>query len=349
LKRIQNIQALRGIAVISVILAHLIIAEMKFGGSGKLLSYIYPFRFFGVDMFFVISGFLMIAITRSKPEGPSRAFRFLYGRVSRIYPLYWIFTAAVFAVFFIRPEWVNSYQGNRVNVLSSFLLIPEETLPMLIVAWTLIHEMYFYIMFFLFLLILKGRYFYLWISAWSIAILVVNLSFDQSIPFIKLISHPLSYEFIAGCLLAKVYFSKDLRFSTKFLVLVPAAVTVLALIGSYSYYFTTGEVEIPSWYRLFIFGIPAFLVVSSMIYAEKNGFLLHRSLMFTGNFSYSIYLTHVLTISAIARIWSFFASDGIIDNIIMIPVIFGLTLFAGYLSYRIFEKPLMVLSKKFAR
>ncbi|MDD3045817.1 MAG: hypothetical protein PHF33_10215, partial [Candidatus Delongbacteria bacterium] len=86
-----------------------------------------------------------------------------------------------------------------------------------------------------------------------------------------------------------------------------------------------------------------------MIYAEKNGFLLHRSLMFTGNFSYSIYLTHVLTISAIARIWSFFASDGIIDNIIMIPVIFGLTLFAGYLSYRIFEKPLMVLSKKFAR
>ena len=349
LKRIQNIQAIRGIAVISVILAHLIIAEMKFGGSGKFLSYIYPFRFFGVDMFFVISGFLMIAITRSKPEGPARAFRFLYGRAARIYPLYWIFSAAVFAAFLIRPEWVNSYQNNQINVFSSFMLIPERILPMLIVAWTLIHEMYFYIMFFLFLLILKGRYFYLWISAWSIAILVVNLSCDQNIPFIKLISHPLSYEFVAGCLLAKVYFSKDLKFNTKFLVAVSVTVTVLALIGSYSYYFTTGEVEIPSWYRLVIFGIPSFIVVSSMIYAEKNGFLLHRSLMFIGNFSYSVYLSHVLTISVLARLWSYFASDGIIDNIIMIPVIFGLTLYAGYLSYRIFEKPLMDISKKFAR
>jgi len=330
-----------------VILAHLIIAEMKFGGSGRFLSVFYPFRFFGVDMFFVISGFLMVAITRNKPEGYSRAFKFLYGRIARIYPLYWIFTSAVFIVFLFRPGWVNSYQGNNVNVLSSFFLIPERTLPMLIVAWTLIHEMYFYVMFFFFLLFLKGRYFYFWISAWSILILTVNLTCDRSVPFIKLISHPLSYEFIAGCILAKVYFLKDIRFKTKYLAAVSVTVTILALIGSYSYYFTTGEVEIPSWYRLLIFGVPAFLVVSSMIYAEKNGFMLHRSLLFVGNFSYSVYLSHVLTISALARIWAYFADDGIIDNILIIPLIFLATLYAGYLSYRFFEKPLMALSKKF--
>ncbi len=49
------------------------------------------------------------------------------------------------AVYLVRPEFVNSNQGNQVNVIASYLLLPQRLLPLLAVGWSLIHEMYFYL------------------------------------------------------------------------------------------------------------------------------------------------------------------------------------------------------------
>lgn len=346
MKRIQNIQALRGIAVISVVIIHLIMMEQKYGGAHTLLSGSLKFRFYGVDLFFIMSGFLMVTITRGKFRDPAQAFRFFYGRISRIYPIYWIYTSLVLIVFLVHPGWVNNYQGNQVNILSSFLLIPESTLPLIIVAWTLVHEMYFYIMFTLIIFLTPKKYLKHSILFWGLTVLVVNITAGPVNPFIKVISHPLTFEFISGCFLATLFHSSDIRISKK--ILIPAAVgsAIISLTGYYIFQSLTGEIELPGWWRLLIFGLPAFATVFCMIYAEKDGFKIHNIFYYIGNASYSVYLTHIMTLSAFGRIWQIFADDGIIDNLIMIPVSFVLVIAVGSLSYRFLEKPLLNLSKK---
>jgi exopolysaccharide production protein ExoZ len=346
LKRIQNIQALRGIAVISVVIIHLIMMEQKYGGAQTILSGTLKFRFFGVDLFFIMSGFLMVTITRGKFRDPVQALRFFYGRISRIYPIYWIFTTLVLIVFLVHPGWVNNYQGNQVNILSSFLLIPESTLPLIIVAWTLVHEMYFYIMFTLIIFLFPEKYLRHTIFIWGSIVLVLNLTAGPVNPYIKVISHPLTFEFIAGCFLAYIYHNSDVKISKKILFPGAAASVIVSLAGYYVYQIVTGEIELPSWWRLLIFGFPAFVTVFCMIYAEKDGFKIHNIFYTIGNASYSIYLTHIMTLSAFGRLWSVFASEGIADNFVMLPLTFILVIYAGMMSFKYIERPLLNLSKK---
>ena len=97
-----------------------------------------------------------------------------------------------------------------------------------------------------------------------------------------------------------------------------------------------------------IFGVPALLMVYCLTNAERNGYVIHSSLIQVGDASYSIYLSHILTLSAIGRIWSMFSTDEVFDNIIMIPILLILVLMVGVISYLMVEKPLLKLSRRIA-
>ncbi|MEA2116633.1 MAG: acyltransferase, partial [Thermodesulfobacteriota bacterium] len=135
--RIKNIQALRGVAVLLVVFFHMVTIEKKYGGTNTLLSDYFQFGMFGVDLFFVISGFVMVTVSRGKFQQPRQAATFLYHRISRIYPMYWFYSLLVLAVFLLQPSFVNSSQFGQVNILASFLLLPQKHLPLLMVGWTL--------------------------------------------------------------------------------------------------------------------------------------------------------------------------------------------------------------------
>jgi peptidoglycan/LPS O-acetylase OafA/YrhL len=124
LGKIQNIQALRGIAVLAVVLFHFLYIEEKYGGSETLLPDVLQFGMIGVDLFFVISGFVMVTVTRGKFQIPKQAFRFIYHRLIRIYPIYWVYSLLLLIVYFIQPTWINNAQWNQVDILASFLLLP---------------------------------------------------------------------------------------------------------------------------------------------------------------------------------------------------------------------------------
>ena len=136
MNKIQNIQALRGIAVLSVVFFHLLTIEQKYGGSRTILPDLFQFGLFGVDLFFVISGFVMVTVTRGKFQIPRQALRFIYHRVARIYPTYWVYSILVLIVFLLQPSWVNNSLGNQVDILSSFLLFPSRNLPLVMVGWS---------------------------------------------------------------------------------------------------------------------------------------------------------------------------------------------------------------------
>jgi peptidoglycan/LPS O-acetylase OafA/YrhL len=106
----------------------------------------------GVDIFFVISGFVMALSSRSLAHKVSPGFEFLKRRVERIFPLYWIFTTLKIAIAIAIPASMVNGLGSTWHVIGSYLLIPSmgssgTSFPILLVGWTLELEMMFYVVF----------------------------------------------------------------------------------------------------------------------------------------------------------------------------------------------------------
>jgi len=163
-----------------------------------------------------------------------------------------------------------------------------------------------------------------------------------------LISHPLTIEFIAGCLLAIMYFKKDVKIRSEILLIIAGLGLAASVYGFLCYQNITGSIAPLGWWRVTILGIPATLTVYCLTIAERNGWVIHRSIIQVGDASYSIYLSHLLTISAFGRIWNLFSIDDVLDNIIMIPILWLLVLVVGFLSYWFVEKPFLKLSRRIA-
>ena len=177
----------------------------------------------------------------------------------------------------------------------------------------------------------------------------MNVYLELNNPFADLVFHPLTIEFILGCLIAINLYRKDNQIPKTRPFLAIAFVGLVISICVYSLYqYSTGNIDPEGWWRILIFGTPATIIVYCFIYAERNGFVVHSSLIKIGDASYSIYLSHILTLSAFGRIWNAFASDSLYDNYIMVPVLFILVIIIGMVSFRYIEKPLLTYSRKIA-
>ena len=346
--KIKNIQALRGVAVLLVVFFHMVTIEKKYGGTNALLPDYFQFGMFGVDLFFVISGFVMVTVTRGKFQQSRQAFTFLYHRISRIYPLYWFYSLLVLVAFLLQPSFVNSSQFGQVNILASFLILPQKHLPLLMVGWTLVHEMYFYLIFFL-LLFFPEKQLVKCIGLWTAIIVFLQLYITpDSSPALRLISHPLTIEFIGGCLLAICTRQKKNTFSAPFFLLSALFLFVASILSYILYWQTTGHVEPLGWWRILIMGIPAILIIFCLVRAEHKNFVLPGPLCRIGDASYSIYLSHVLTLSLIGRIWAEFSSDSTADNWFALPFMLLSVVAVGYISYVTVERPMIAASRKIA-
>lgn len=339
MQKILNIQALRGIAVLSVVAFHLVPIENKYGAGESVLPDFFKYGMFGVDLFFVISGFVMVSITRDQFQSVPRALTFLYHRASRIYPTYWFYSALVLAIFLIEPAWVNSAQGNQINIVSSFLLWPESTLPLINVGWTLIHELYFYIVFFVLLFLVPEKKLGLALALWALTVVVVNLSVATTNPVYRLAVNPLTLEFIAGCFLA-ILFYKDHGW-TNTCILAAGSIIVVAVLTGLSHSETPA-----GWWRVGIYGAPAAAILYCLVVAEREQVVLHKYLVKIGDSSYSIYLVHVLVLSAMGRALHALSANSILGNTVMMLILTLCVIASGLISYRIIERPLIKATRK---
>lgn len=136
LKQLNSIQCLRGIAATLVLLFHI-------GNLGFLSKY----GFYGVDIFFVISGYLMAKIS----ERHTTPIKFMLDRAIRIIPLYWVVTFLICLLSFV-PGLFKNFTFDMAELLKSLLFIPYqnnqgEFWPLIIPGWTLNYEMFFYVIF----------------------------------------------------------------------------------------------------------------------------------------------------------------------------------------------------------
>jgi len=332
-----SIQILRGIAALSVVLFH--VSEMLLqytGGQGVFcdLSAFWYTGGAGVDLFFVISGFVMVQSTQESfgREGTSTAF--MVKRCIRIVPLYWMYTLMML-ILVLLPFTLKTHVFSAGYSIKSLLFIPAINpthglvLPLLPQGWTLSYEMYFYILFSL-LLFFKEKFFLPVITAVFLPSAIIGLCLEIHDPLGKLLFSPLLLEFAFGCYLGHAVsrWTISLRNS---LLLILLATTFL---------FLGHGVAINDQTRLFLWGIPAILLVAGCVYLEKQGVsFFPRVLTTIGNSSYSLYLSHVFVVLFVATLVKrkIFIDD-IPNDLIAITVV-SICILTGYLSFRFFEKP----------
>ena len=340
---LHNLQGLRGIACLLVLGIHMGGWESNFGVAREFLR---PFRWFGfagVDLFFVISGFI-IAHTQAGAFGqPRKLPGYLLRRFWRVYPLFWI--AMVIAV----PLMSWALSECAVDDWGAWLTLTPAEYPNYYIppAWTLNYEVTFYGAFGL-LLLLPRRVAPWLLLAWAIVIgaaqiLKTDNSFHAATIGQSLVS-PLIWEFLLGCAVAFAVRIFPARFGRLAILagLLWAAgwMTAFAVPGQ-PYALCTMVLE-----RSLACGPAAALIVYGCIAAERQGTLrLPKWLQSTGDASYSIYLWHGpvgMSLHYSILGWPHHTAPHLAWLAFMLLVCWG----GGMLLHHWVERPLMNLMKR---
>lgn len=347
MSKLQSIQVLRGVAALSVVAFHGFTLEQKYAGGDALLPRLFQLGELGVDLFFVISGFVMATVTRGRFARKTETLRFLFGRLSRIYPTYWCYLLLTVAVFMLKPEWVNASQPLHASFISSFFLLPDNYLPMLMVAWSLVHEVWFYVVFAM-LLQLKERYLFPALLLWGGVVIGANVFWvpAQYMGAKGIMHHPFSLEFIAGALAALGYF-KVAKHERPSGYLAPLSLAIL-LAGLGVAHVLELRLERGLLRPLFLGILFGFLVFALALMERWHKLEFHGALTALGDMSYTVYLSHILVLSAVGRIWQFMGTNpaSLADNGIAIVGMFLAVLVYGWIGYRVIERPALMASHR---
>lgn len=340
--KFESIQVLRGVAALLVVAAHLQVIEQKYGHGGAILPAWLEYGKVSVDLFFVISGFVIATVTRGQFKSWRAAGYFLFQRMTRIYPPYWLYSTMILLLWLFRPDMVNASQGHQVNIVASFLLLPQDLVPLLMVGWTLIHEMYFYVATALLMPVVRERAFPVALALWALVVIVGQLycaidTGENVSPWIRLVFHPLTLEFVGGAGIA-LLLNGNIRGNGRVIMSVGIIGFIVAAIWLHA---GDTALDTDGWWRLLFFGLPSLLVVHGAASAEIAGKARFPMIMRKiGDASYSIYLTHILVLSVIGRAWAQMATPEAINPIMLATMVLA-TLIVGLLSYRWVEVPIL--------
>lgn len=341
MERLYSLQGLRGAAVLGVVLFHMASVEAKYSGGDLLLPALVNFFQLGVDLFFVISGFVMVIVTRGRFQNAVQTRRFVFNRLSRIYPNYWLYFFITLGVTLAMPGVVNTSHGSS-NLLMSFLLLPNDRVLLVMVAWSLVFELWFYLVF-TGLLFFREKHLPVLLALWAIGLVAFNglANWQDFNPALKIMLHPYALEFIAGSALALFFYSKHSAKVPTAWVWTTLLIALLAgfpLIYGYKLFFAEGLV------RMLSVGLVFGAVVGSLALLERRKLIrVPVFLVFTGDMSYTIYLSHLLVLGVIGHLWQRIGAwpDSPWDNALFLLLMMAAVLCYGALAYRFFEKPVL--------
>jgi len=340
MKTIVSIQYLRAMAVLLVVILHNTTALQAHAPEIS----IFEKGNFGVDLFFVISGFIMWLIAATRP---THGLAFFKDRVARIWPLY--------AVMTIVTAFVTTEGGLSFNfavdwgrLIGSLLFIPQwhdsypMTAPILFVGWTLNLEMAFYLLFAGLLFVApRQRLFVLCALLFSFACARIFIGVPEN-PALYLYTYSLIAEFALGAILGALYLGYlKQRFKLSYPIYWGVGLVCVGVA-----LFTVSEHLTEA--RLLHYGTPALLIVAGFLISETwFSKCRWRPLEFLGDASYSIYLTHIMALSVSNKILG--APFGENHTIVVLA---GQTIFAflvGSGVHIIVEKPLSKALKHIRR
>jgi peptidoglycan/LPS O-acetylase OafA/YrhL len=341
------VQLLRFFAGILVVLAH---AESRLARSfpevdeflesstGNIIPHWGDLSHVGVHIFFLISGFIMFYSAHGLFSLPGASKSFFLKRVIRIIPIYWILTTlAVFILAYAPQLFTYRESLDWQWIIASYLFIPWTSVdlvkePVMGLGWTLNFEMYFYFIFSI-ALFLRQRAAIVFVSIIFLASVFIANNLEWTNPFYQQITNPILLEFLLGIFVAKYYLLKKPAHETISRFLWPLAFLFFIMI----LIFLRPEGHLQ---KFVVWGPVSAILLFTGLYAIPE-FVLNRIqiLVELGNASYSIYLLQIFTLPAMALILKIsenYVHMGFWQMLIICTVI---TLIAGYVFYRVVEKP----------
>lgn len=319
---LYGIQYLRALAALAVVIFH----------AAERTGHAFAIGAAGVDVFFVISGFIMWVIAERRPIAPGR---FLLDRVRRIVPVYWLATGVMVAgaLAGLFPNLVLTGE----HVTASLLFLPVrspssgELWPVLVQGWTLNYEMFFYLAFAV-CLALPSRLRLAVMAAVFGLLVTLGIIVKSDAPLFLMYTRPIILEFIAGMLIARLWLNGH----------VPRRSLALALIGlGLAGFATIGILRLP--FDEWTCGPLACMLVYGMVALEKHGGIAGLPLpVMLGDASYSIYLWHTFAISVAAKAAVLLGLSPAIAFVLCVCA--GTAL--GIAGYHLIEQPLLHGSRR---
>lgn len=330
---LYSIQYMRAIAAFLVVIHHAAWKGVQFSND--------PLHWFhvgsiGVDLFFIISGFIMCYTVNKKKV---LFLNFIKDRFVRIIPLYWLLTSLALIGYLVFPEKINS-SGGETDILASYTLFPSEGKYLINNGWTLSYEFLFYFIFSTSLLMnlyIKFLLPCLIIFTFYIFGFIIN---SDNYFFLFLTSHYI-LEFSFG-ILAFYIFQKNIKsfYWAVFFILISIVFVLYVNIN----------IDNVKPNRIIQFGLPSFVffigvILMEPIFRTKSNFFLSRLLIALGDSSYSLYLSHIFTLVIFSVLFSYLGINENGISFILLLVIFSLVI--GHICYVCVEKPLLKITKSF--
>jgi len=331
-RELISIQYLRGIAASMVVVHHLL--------STNAIEYLFIPNLgkFGVQIFFVISGFIMWHTTATTKI---TIWDFWRRRIIRILPLYWFFLALLVFSALSFPRLFHTTVITPENVLKSFLFIPhfhvvqtELIAPILIPGWSLNYEMYFYLLFGLAMLIESRAIRAAILIAALSGLVIVGYLYRPTDALVSTYTSSELLKFLDGVILAIIYKNGRIKNPILGCALIPAGILLA---------FGTTPLGGLAQFDDF-FGISAAVIVAGSLAMEAPAQIAPSQLLLAiGDASYSIYLSHLFWLRLTELIWqrsSLFGSSKVLDGLY---IVFALTVsIAGGIAVHYFvERPIL--------
>lgn len=300
-ERIDSIQMLRGFAALFVVIFHF--REILPFGYESFLGHFVIRGYSGVDLFFVISGFIAFYTVNKMDSGESNSgLCYFIKRLAKIAPLYYIFT------FLSSGHTLESF----IQTAKSLAFIPiglEREGPIYGGArvgqgWTLNYEMYFY------LIVAFSFWFgkFKWLFVYSFILLMIALpvtflgiptnygheGFNFKLPYLSMITNPINLEFLLGITVGMAYSRMDNKINHFW---------ILTIAVSLIYFFLNFYDQFNYYTRITAWGIPSALLILSFLKLERTKKIKIPNIFITlGNMSFSIYIVHAGVIDIFTKI-----------------------------------------------
>jgi exopolysaccharide production protein ExoZ len=348
--KLPNIQILRAVAALAVVFYHDGIETTNICTSnGTPCNYDFWVGAFGVPLFFIISGFIMVMTSWNSFGQAGAPLDFIKRRITRIVPLYWLITSIAVVGIIISPSMLNVPVLDPLYIAASYLFWPVTRVnglvrPIANLGWTLNLEMMFYAIFTLALFFTRVRGLILAIGflAGMSMLQAVGLfgktGAMQSTP-LNFWADPIILNFIMGMIVAVVY-RKGIRLNiTETLLLIAIAFVGILLVGNFSEYLNAMPED------HFINRVTAMIPMLSLVTAATLGPQLDQSKVYwrsgllIGDASYSLYLIHPFILRPLGKIWAKLIGTGLpVWSFTIIG--FCAAIAGGLILYALVERPL---------
>jgi exopolysaccharide production protein ExoZ len=334
----RTIQALRAIAALLVVIYHVFdMWALRVDAAAPGVAWVNGAA--GVDIFFVISGFVMVVSSRRIASLPGAWRTFIEHRIVRIVPLYWLLTTAKLILVFFLANLALRSSLDVGYVVRSYLFFPVvdsagHFRPLLPVGWTLTYEFLFYL---LFALALALRVDVLRVLLPGLGLFVVVALFrTANWPAWTILFNTIVFEFVFGVMLARLI----LRGWE-----LPAGVAACLVVAGFVLILVVPETS--ERLRTLTWGLPALAIVTGAVCLERTvANAIPRWLLALGDASYSIYLTHGFVVPVIGLVFIFFHWTSLPGQAIAILACLVASSIVGWGVYMAVERPTMPYLKR---